>query len=1085
MKRILQTLALLLIYVVGQSQNTTPTYTQPIGTTFGNMTVINMAYNAPGFAYGQAMVYLPPGYNDPANATKKYPLYFFSPGSGETSQNNIIEVQTTSLPQLIAQGFNPYSIDTLTGDTVRWIVIVQHAVGGAANAYPQLKYTFPYLLADTLYRIDHNCVWAGGLSNGCRASVSIIVGQVVGDTALGKMITGIMPISGAGYDDYQNTTGFRNLDTFMVRGGGVLYTIGSQDQNFNALGYVAFDNKYTQFARPNKYRRYVALNQGHTASVWTPCFQLNFKQFDSTQFKWNAWDLMWAMRKNAAVASLSANAGTNQTITTPTSTTTLNGSGQTPSGTTITGYAWTRISGPNTPTIVSPSSATTNITGLVLGTYVFQLQVTNSASNTATSQVTVTVQSQPANPPIVSAGGAQSIQQPTSSATLNGSVTPQGSNTITSITWTQTSGPVTANIVSPSFASTNITGLTTLGTYVFKITAVDSRGQSANSNVNVVVSPNPGSANVVLKPVITEYAVAFIYKGDSLTRKFTYNQTTGHVQFDPFVMGSRKTIDGAPLFNTFVLLDDQHYMWRTTTGTSNAVRMDTDTLGNPLNDVQSVYGYFFTGACIRTDGSIWYFGQDDYHFYSAGGITMNKPIKLNQPPGVQFKALAMGVDLLGLTTTGDVYYWALGDPTYHQVTLPGPALFIGSSHYNYKVIVVDDGAGSGMGYPYVFGSEFGFWGGNAQAPYTAPLPMKTLWGMTQPIKSLAVSNNTIHYVDSLGRMYGIGDGPNGEIGDGRHLVNHAELYPSPFAWSWVKGELFTGAPAVQVAPGIVWKEVFAGPAFAYYNYAKDVNDSLYFWGRNKSFVGGDGVANNQEVTYPNGLDVDTPSMRTPLAVTPTQTQYYNFSLPTANVGANQNINTTSTTLSVTATPPLLVASGKPNYGYTIASYLWTKLSGPSCTITSPSTATTTVTGMGSGTYSFKVLMTDNNRSTWADTLQVVVNTSLPIVSAGSNQVVTLPTTLTLSGTASGQGGHTISSTVWSRVSGPNTPSITTPNSLTTTVTGLVAGTYVFRLTVTDDASNISTADVQVQVNSASTTCGCLLTNPIPGRLSNN
>jgi hypothetical protein len=66
------------------------------------------------------------------------------------------------------------------------------------------------------------------------------------------------------------------------------------------------------------------------------------------------------------------NAGNNQTITLPTSSVTLDGSG---SSGAISGYLWSKVSGPNNPTIVSPTSAVTNVTGLTQGSYVFQLSV--------------------------------------------------------------------------------------------------------------------------------------------------------------------------------------------------------------------------------------------------------------------------------------------------------------------------------------------------------------------------------------------------------------------------------------------------------------------------------------------------------------------------------------------------------------------------------------------------------------------------------------------------------------------------------------------------------------------------------------
>ena len=81
-----------------------------------------------------------------------------------------------------------------------------------------------------------------------------------------------------------------------------------------------------------------------------------------------------------------ANAGPNQTITLPTSSVVLNGSGSTG---TISSYSWTKVSGPNTPSIASPTSAFTSVSGLVQGVYVFQLSLNSGAS---IAQVTVTVQ---------------------------------------------------------------------------------------------------------------------------------------------------------------------------------------------------------------------------------------------------------------------------------------------------------------------------------------------------------------------------------------------------------------------------------------------------------------------------------------------------------------------------------------------------------------------------------------------------------------------------------------------------------------------------------------------------------------------
>ena len=98
------------------------------------------------------------------------------------------------------------------------------------------------------------------------------------------------------------------------------------------------------------------------------------------------------LTKNGAATNQAptANAGSDQTITLPTNTGTLSGSGTDPDGT-ISAYSWTKISGPSSGTINSARSASTAITGLVQGTYQFQLTVTDNSGANGVDAVTVTV----------------------------------------------------------------------------------------------------------------------------------------------------------------------------------------------------------------------------------------------------------------------------------------------------------------------------------------------------------------------------------------------------------------------------------------------------------------------------------------------------------------------------------------------------------------------------------------------------------------------------------------------------------------------------------------------------------------------
>lgn len=90
----------------------------------------------------------------------------------------------------------------------------------------------------------------------------------------------------------------------------------------------------------------------------------------------------------------------------------------------------------------------------------------------------------------------------------------------------------------------------------------------------------------------------------------------------------------------------------------------------------------------------------------------------------------------------------------------------------------------------------------------------------------------------------------------------------------------------------------------------------------------------------------------------------------------------------------------------------------------------------------------------------------PICNAGANQSIS-GTSTTLTGTASDPDGS-ISLYKWERVSGPNTPTITNSASISTSVTGLIPGAYVFRLTVTDNLGATASSTVGVSVSTTNT-----------------
>jgi dienelactone hydrolase len=86
-----------------------------------------------------------------------------------------------------------------------------------------------------------------------------------------------------------------------------------------------------------------------------------------------------------------ANAGSDRSITLPTSTISLTGSGSDPDGS-ITGYKWSFSKGPVSPTLSNATSTTVSISGLtVAGQYVFAIKVTDNYGLVDYDHITVNV----------------------------------------------------------------------------------------------------------------------------------------------------------------------------------------------------------------------------------------------------------------------------------------------------------------------------------------------------------------------------------------------------------------------------------------------------------------------------------------------------------------------------------------------------------------------------------------------------------------------------------------------------------------------------------------------------------------------
>jgi len=92
--------------------------------------------------------------------------------------------------------------------------------------------------------------------------------------------------------------------------------------------------------------------------------------------------------------------------------------------------------------------------------------------------------------PVANAGNAQTINiYTTTSVSLSGSAT-DSDGTIASYAWTKTGGTGSATpvITSPSSATTTVTGINTIGTYIFTLTATDNNAATATSTVTITAN---------------------------------------------------------------------------------------------------------------------------------------------------------------------------------------------------------------------------------------------------------------------------------------------------------------------------------------------------------------------------------------------------------------------------------------------------------------------------------------------------------------------------------------------------------------------------------------------------------------------
>ena len=212
----------------------------------------------------------------------------------------------------------------------------------------------------------------------------------------------------------------------------------------------------------------------------------------------------------------SVQAGDDQTLTLPASSTSFTATASDPDGSVV-AYLWEKLSGP-TVTQKNTTTATLSLSRLVEGNYTFRITVTDNQGGTATDQVKLKVNPATNRAPSVNAGADQSLVLPENSTTFTASAgDPDG--TVVSYQWIKVNGP--AATLSGSETATLALADLVEGEYAFQVTVKDDRGAEAADQVKLTVYAN---APANRPPGVNAGDDQIIYLPDNATR-FTATAT--------------------------------------------------------------------------------------------------------------------------------------------------------------------------------------------------------------------------------------------------------------------------------------------------------------------------------------------------------------------------------------------------------------------------------------------------------------------------------------------------------------------------------------------------------------------------------
>ncbi|MEP2771630.1 MAG: PKD domain-containing protein [Fulvivirga sp.] len=1063
--------------------------------------------------------HLPPDYA--ANPTKTYPLIIFLHGAGEKgsgSPSDLEKIKNLGPPKHIKNGHN--MCFDVGGETECFIVIAPQLPGGKPSwGVSLIDGVFNYAFnGPDNYRIDMSRVYLTGLSlggNGVYKYAYMSVNEP-------NKLAALTPVAAWADNNQGCVISERKIPVWAFHG----------DQD-NTVGYpsgLAMFNSIADCTDPTPTSELLFTTyEGVGHNSWSRAYRT-----DNSLHSPNLYE--WFLTKTLS-GNPTANAGADKEITLPTNSITLSGSGSDTDGS-ITTYSWSKLSGPSA-TLTNANSATLSLSNLLEGTYVFELTVTDNDGISASDQAIVTVNPQATNQaPTVNAGNDIEIQLPTSSTNINGTAS-DSDGSIVSRQWVQQNGPTSATL---SGATTNTLSASNLsaGTYVFRFTATDDDGASAFDEVNVNVletnqSPtaDAGSDKNVQLPTNTVVINGSGSDNDGSINSYLWektsgpgsitltNQTTSNVTASNLVEG---------IYNLQLTVTDNDGASDSDNVTVTVVAANqnpTANAGSDINLTLPTNSTNISGSGSDPDGSITSYSwtqtsgaaatltnasnaQVNVSNLSTGTSTFQLLVTdnegatdtdlvnvivnaapVNLPPVANAgsdKNIALPTNSVVLNGSGVDSDGTISSHSWTKIS--GPATFtlsgentsvltasnLVSGTYEFRLTVTDDDGASDTDVALV-----------NVAPETVNQAPDVNAGsdkaITLPTDQVSFSGSA---TDSDGTITSYSwsqiNGPSSATLSGESTQNLtasgliAGQYDFQLEATDNDGTTGSDNVSVSVSSANISPDVFAG------------NDINLILPTNSVDISGtasdaDGSIISTNWTQTQGVAASFTVSGSTISITDLIEGYYAFEFSaTDNQGAQNNdevqvVVTTGNSIPVvnagidqTITLPTnsinLSGSATDSDG-TIISYSWTKESGPSATLVNASTSTLTANNLVEGSYVFKLTATDDDGDIGSDEVSVLVNpestNTPPTANAGNNKNITLPTnTVTINGSGSDPDG-TVTTYAWTKVSGSSV-TINNENTASVTLSNLLEGTYIFRLTVTDNDGAQDTDDVTITVS---------------------